>query len=122
MQPDFLLLDGMKGGSGEAIDWNSLDVPVHEATQGWILAGGLSPENVAKAATISKPTGVDVSSGVALADGVSLFLWPSHSLNSLCHAWRGSNMFVADIPASDFRMQRHRLLHVVSLIQSLSCE
>lgn len=69
VQPDFLLIDGMKGGSGEAIDWKGLQVPVHEATQGWLLAGGLSPGNVAKAVGIAVPTGVDVSSGVTLADG-----------------------------------------------------
>lgn len=77
LQPDFLLIDGMKGGSGEAIDWKALQVPVHEATHGWLLAGGLSPDNVAKAAAIAGPTGVDVSSGVALADGVHLFCWDS---------------------------------------------
>eukprot|EP00892_Ulva_mutabilis_P008007 jgi/Ulvmu1/5579/UM023_0116.1 len=70
-RPEFLLLDGMQGGSGQALDWAAMKVPVHEATQGWLLAGGLSPDNVAKAAGSADPTGVDVSSGVALADGMN---------------------------------------------------
>ena len=72
VQPDFLLIDGMKGGSGEAIDWEALEVPVHEATKGWLLAGGLSADNVAQAASTAGPSGVDVSSGVTLADGEHL--------------------------------------------------
>lgn len=60
----------MRGGSGEAIDWAALHVPIHEATQGWLLAGGLSADNVAQAANTASPSGVDVSSGVASADGV----------------------------------------------------
>lgn len=83
LQPDFLLIDGMKGGSGEAIDWKALQVPVHEATQGWLLAGGLSPDNVAKAAAIAGPTGVDVSSGVALPDGSHLLFSDSAAYRSV---------------------------------------
>ena len=32
--------------------------------QGWILAGGLDPENVSDAIMTTRPTGVDVASGV----------------------------------------------------------
>ena len=37
--------------------------------KGWFLAGGLEPGNVQRAINIAKPTGVDVSSGVAGIDG-----------------------------------------------------
>lgn len=70
MQPDYLLLDSMKGGSGVPFDWSALKVPVSESKCGWLLAGGLTPDNVAQAVSIACPTGVDVSSGVCGPDGV----------------------------------------------------
>ncbi len=44
-------------------------MPAAEARQGWLLAGGLHPGNVATAAATAKPTAVDVSSGVCGPDG-----------------------------------------------------
>jgi N-(5'phosphoribosyl)anthranilate (PRA) isomerase len=70
-QPDWLLVDGLKGGSGIALDWRSLEMPVNSAHRGWLLAGGLNAGNVAEAAAIAGPSGVDVSSGVAGPDGVA---------------------------------------------------
>jgi phosphoribosylanthranilate isomerase len=70
-QPDWLLVDGLKGGSGIALDWRSLEVPVNSAHRGWLLAGGLNAGNVAEAAAIVRPSGVDVSSGVAGPDGMA---------------------------------------------------
>ena len=68
--PNFVLVDSMKGGSGEAFDWARLQVPKHESSEGWLLAGGLRPDNVAEAVRIARPGGVDVSSGVCGPDGV----------------------------------------------------
>lgn len=68
---NWLLLDGLKGGSGEAYDWEKLQrPPLQESMSGWLLAGGLTPENVGKALSLAQPTGVDVSSGVTQPDGL----------------------------------------------------
>jgi len=70
---DALLVDSVDadggGGTGETHDWertrdlvDSLDVPV-------VLAGGLTPENVAEAVETVEPFAVDVASGVESAGG-----------------------------------------------------
>jgi len=65
-----LLLDakspkGELGGTGMRFDW-SLAKPLVESRQ-VILAGGLYPDNVSEAIRTLKPFGVDVASGVELA-------------------------------------------------------
>jgi phosphoribosylanthranilate isomerase len=65
---DWVLLDSLQGGSGERFDWSSLNPP--RGRSGWLLAGGLTPENVAEAINTANPTGVDVSSGVCGPDGL----------------------------------------------------
>lgn len=69
--PEYVLVDSMKGGSGVALDWKALQVPEEEATCGWLLAGGLTADNVAAAVSTARPTGVDVSSGVCGPDGLT---------------------------------------------------
>jgi len=46
---DWLLIDGVNAGSGEAFEWGNLKVPRGVSRKGWLLAGGLTPENVAEA-------------------------------------------------------------------------
>jgi phosphoribosylanthranilate isomerase len=72
---DQLLLDARPpagsdrpGGHATAFDWSLLDG--WDAPLPWILAGGLTPENVADAITRTKAPAVDVSSGVETATGV----------------------------------------------------
>ena len=62
---DHILLDNGAGGTGSAFDWAVLkgfDRP-------YFLAGGLDPENVARAVKALHPYAVDVSSGIE-TDGV----------------------------------------------------
>ena len=61
---DWVLVDGVVAGSGETYDWNELKAPKGASRKGWILAGGLDPENVSEAIMTTRPTGVDVASGV----------------------------------------------------------
>lgn len=63
---DILMVDAPKGGSGEAWDYHS----VAGISGQWMLAGGLTPANVADACAVSGAWGVDVSSGVEASRGV----------------------------------------------------
>src|SRR5207249_4121881 len=69
--PEAILVDacvpGQFGGTGKTVPWELLadfrpEVPL-------ILAGGLTPENVAEAVRIVRPYGVDVASGVEKSPG-----------------------------------------------------
>lgn len=66
-----LLLDtyraGVAGGTGEVFEWQRIPQSLRNKI---ILAGGLSPENVADAITQVHPYAVDVSGGVESAPGV----------------------------------------------------
>ena len=56
---DMILLDSGQG-SGEAFDWSLAAA----ATRPFMLAGGLGPDNVARAIRQVRPWGVDMSSGI----------------------------------------------------------
>jgi len=67
-----LLLDAhdpvKRGGTGRTIDWAAAaDLAAHRRV---LLAGGLTPDNVADAIARVRPFGIDVSSGVERAPGV----------------------------------------------------
>jgi phosphoribosylanthranilate isomerase len=58
---DYLLFDGMQGGSGRKLDWSQFS---YAGDFPWFLSGGLNPNNVGEAIRSLHPTAVDVSSGV----------------------------------------------------------
>jgi len=64
---DALMLDAANPGSGEVFDWTLADRLPHNRRL--ILAGGLTPANVAEAITVMRPWGVDVSTGVEESPG-----------------------------------------------------
>jgi phosphoribosylanthranilate isomerase len=70
-RPTAFLLDtfiqGKPGGTGHAFDWTL--AARARASGRIILAGGLTPDNVAQAISVAGPWGVDVSSGVEAALG-----------------------------------------------------
>jgi phosphoribosylanthranilate isomerase len=67
-----LLLDvddkGKRGGTGRTIDWTA--TANLAAQRKILLAGGLTPENVAEAVAQVRPFGIDVSSGVERSPGI----------------------------------------------------
>jgi phosphoribosylanthranilate isomerase len=65
---DFILLDSPTPGSGQMFDWSLADNYPTDAPP-MLLAGGLTPENVATAVRQVRPFGVDVSSGVEASPG-----------------------------------------------------
>jgi phosphoribosylanthranilate isomerase len=71
-QRTMLLLDAHdpvnRGGTGRTIDWSAAArVAARRRT---LLAGGLTPDNVAEAVALVQPFGIDVSSGVECSPGV----------------------------------------------------
>jgi phosphoribosylanthranilate isomerase len=56
-----------EGGLGVAFDWQLLRG--RKFAKPWLLAGGLNPENVARAIRSTEAPGIDVSSGVEAAPG-----------------------------------------------------
>jgi phosphoribosylanthranilate isomerase len=66
-----ILLDayvpGVPGGTGERFDWKLIPADLPRPL---ILAGGLTPDNVAEAISSVRPYGVDVSGGVEASRGI----------------------------------------------------
>lgn len=66
-----ILLDAwhpdLKGGTGQTFEWARFP---RDAGRPLILAGGLTPDNVAQAIAVTHPYAVDVSGGVETAKGI----------------------------------------------------
>lgn len=62
--PMWTIFDAKGGGTGSPFDWKAFSPP----PEPWLLAGGLSPDNVADAVRALRPSGLDVASGVAGPD------------------------------------------------------
>lgn len=70
-----LLLDtsikgGASGGTGQTFDWGIACKLAERNSLPLVMAGGLTPENVAEAVAVAKPWCVDVASGVEASAGV----------------------------------------------------
>jgi phosphoribosylanthranilate isomerase len=69
---DYHLFDAHRpdtpGGTGESLDWELVGARRSQVPA--ILAGGLTPENVAEAIAIARPDAVDVASGIEASPGV----------------------------------------------------
>nr|MCR5293680.1 phosphoribosylanthranilate isomerase [Lachnospiraceae bacterium] len=57
---DLILLDSGSGGSGECFDWEL----VRDLKRPFFLAGGIHAGNAARAIRLTRPYGLDVSSGL----------------------------------------------------------
>jgi phosphoribosylanthranilate isomerase len=68
---DGLLLDAyhphLLGGTGKTLDWQTLQQFCPSCP--WLLAGGLTPENILDALSLLQPSGIDLSSGVERSPG-----------------------------------------------------
>jgi phosphoribosylanthranilate isomerase len=60
-------VEGRRGGTGQSFDWSLVPRNLPKAL---ILAGGLTPDNVATAIASARPYAVDVSGGVESRQGI----------------------------------------------------
>ena len=71
--PNAVLVDahrpGMFGGTGQVAPWGLARGLVERCPVPVVLAGGLTPKNIAEAVRSVRPWGVDVASGVEVAPG-----------------------------------------------------
>ena len=77
--PLALLLDahapGLYGGTGETIDWKHAKEFITLATPlPILLAGGITPNNAARALTETEPAGLDIASGAEISPGKKDFV------------------------------------------------
>jgi phosphoribosylanthranilate isomerase len=69
-----------RGGTGRTVDWTA--AAAIASRRRVLLAGGLTPDNVAEAVTRVRPFGIDVSSGVERSPGIK-----DHArIRALCEA------------------------------------
>jgi phosphoribosylanthranilate isomerase len=89
---DAILLDAyhpqMMGGTGETLNWQLLRSFVSQKP--WILAGGLTPNNIEAALESVTPQGIDLSSGVELSPGNKCLTQTQQLFERLAQWQRGS--------------------------------
>ena len=82
-----ILVDGSAGGEGTSFDWQGLADAARDIATPIILAGWLTPENVAEAVRTVRPFAVDVSSGVESERGVK----DASLIHAFCDAVRAAD-------------------------------
>ncbi|MEL6328920.1 MAG: phosphoribosylanthranilate isomerase [Planctomycetota bacterium] len=84
-----ILIDGSEGGDGTALDWARLAEILErlENDKPVLLAGGLTPDNVADAIRAVRPYAVDVASGVEHERGVK----DAALIRAFCEAVRSAD-------------------------------
>jgi phosphoribosylanthranilate isomerase len=65
-----LLVDGSTGGLGKTFDLTRLLEIIPSLSKPVIIAGGLTPENIAQVIALASPVAVDVSSGIESSKGI----------------------------------------------------
>lgn len=85
---DAILIDGSSGGMGRTFEWSALGDRIAQCGKPIILAGGLTPENVAQAVAEVRPFAVDVSSGVEGTRGVK----DPARVRAFCEAVRSTDL------------------------------
>jgi len=58
---------GAAGGTGQVFDWSRIPMGMYKP---FVVAGGLTPENVFDAITTAVPWGVDAASGIEVSPGI----------------------------------------------------
>jgi phosphoribosylanthranilate isomerase len=64
----WMLFDSPGGGTGRSFDWSLL--ALYERKKPFLLAGGITADNVAAAISLVRPDAIDVASGVESAPGI----------------------------------------------------
>lgn len=86
---DTLLLDAYQpqqlGGTGKTLNWQALQQ--FSPPLPWLLAGGLTPDNVLEALSYLQPSGIDLSSGVERAPGDKDLLKVTRLFQQLSSGW-----------------------------------
>ena len=102
-----MLIDAPSPGSGQVFDWRLADgVP---GSQRLILAGGLTPDNVADAIASVRPWGVDVATGVEATPGrkdprmVRAFVAAAKEAGRLLEPEPSSDLATADAAPYDWQ-------------------
>ncbi len=98
---DAVMIDAARPGSGQVFDWSLADgVPDGMRL---VLAGGLTPDNVADAVRAVRPYAVDVCSGVETAPGRKSFPLMRRLVEQVREGWRLKLKLTVLLHPSSFR-------------------